>query len=73
LKYDRKLLVFDPSSEEKQYEGNNRLINEVAQNEDFNYLNIKTKKTVEALHAKKVLADFIITTEESINDSLEKI
>ena len=73
LKYDRKLLVFDPSSEEKQYEGNNRLINEVAQNEDFNYLNIKTKKTVEALQAKKVLADFIITTEESINDSLEKI
>ena len=73
LKYDRKLLVFDPSSEEKQYEGNNRLISEVSQNEDFSYLNVKTNKTVEALKAKKVLADFIITTEESINDSLEKI
>ncbi len=73
LKYDRKLLVFDPSSEEKQYEGNNRLISEVSQNEDFSYLNVKTNKTVEALQAKKVLADFIITSEESINDSLEKI
>lgn len=73
LKYDRKLLVYNPNSDEQQFAGNNRLINAITVNEDFSYLNITTKKTIEVLTAKNLLADFIITNELSMNESLDKI
>ena len=70
LKYKKKLFVFNSNSDEKQYEGNNKLLQNPSEIESFNFLNIKTNKAIDDLKSRDTLVDEVITDKQSIYNAI---
>lgn len=73
IKYERKLIVYKPSSTGTQYAGNLKLINAIDPKENFDFLNIREKISKENLRKKEMLADFVVNDTESMNNAIQII
>ena len=73
LKYKKKLFVFNSNSDEKQYEGNNKLLLKPSDIDSFDFLNIKTNKAMEDLKSRVTLVDQVITNKPSIYNAIDTL